>query len=115
MDLEQFLAALDEDERVALAAAEAEAYITLTLKATHLDGDEGAQALVEHYRRHRPADTLRWVKAAREILDSYESAELGAEAAGGTALAGAARLRRETLFLAVRALASVYGDTGEAG
>lgn len=100
-------AQLDGDERVALAATEAEAYITLTLKAAHLDGDEGARALVEHHHRHRPANTLRWVRAAREILDQGDRARVGVkEHPEDFALKGAL----VALYGAVRALASVYGD-----
>jgi hypothetical protein len=73
--LTQLRAALDEDERVALAASEAEAYITLTLTAKPPGGDEGARALVEHHRRHNPARVLRWVAAAREVLERHRRNE----------------------------------------
>jgi hypothetical protein len=68
----QLRAALDEDERVALAASEAEAYITLTLTAKPPGGDEGARALVEHHRRHNPARVLRWVAYARGVLGQHK-------------------------------------------
>lgn len=122
--LAQLRAALDEDERVALAAAEAEAYITLTVTAMPPDdGDKGARALVEHYRRHRPADTLRWVAAARKVLERHRPVhEVDPEYSNGDPSCWGCGFGSDERPLTpdarqcpdVRALVGVYG-IGEAG
>lgn len=110
-DVETFRQQLDETERLATLALEAEAYITLTLTAKPPGGDEFARALVELYRRHgNPSAALRWVAAAREILRQYAEHDHRSihQAAADRYLRGEMDGQVEGLEIAVRALMSVY-------
>lgn len=64
----------------------------------------------EHIARQDPARTLRNVQADREILAMYETAQLSVEVADGTPLAGAARLKADTLRRVLVARAGRFSD-----
>jgi hypothetical protein len=120
VDLDQLTAALDEDERVARGALDAQLYITLTItgEVPEAAGDSGARALVQHTHRHDPARVLRWVRAAREILKLHGPNREPAVYSGDSACRGCGFDSREEYMVdpwtdcpVLRALASVYGDT----
>ena len=104
---------LDEDERVALDVAypDPESWYSEGHLAWDTTRNLAAKGRTNkhgtHIARHDPARVLRWVKAAREILEQYEQAHVRCKehpedmASKGALLA---------LHGVVRALASVYGD-----
>ncbi len=63
-----------------------------------------------HIVRHDPARVLREVAAKRTVLAMHEAMRLGVEAAEGTVLAGAARVRLGAYRNALQALAAVWSD-----
>ena len=128
MDVEQLRAHLDDDERVAREAnagqpwecLESTWYTHPMLVSYSADGEtygvlgtlvDLAKEERDHIARQDPSRTLRWVAAARKVLDAYEIAVIAADTAEGTPLAGGARLRRNTLLFAVEAIASVYEES----
>lgn len=130
--LAQLRQAIGEDERVSLAAS-GDAWVTgasrgyryshpgdvyaiahdgtpaRIAQGTRCGPEISAEQSSEHIARHDPARVLRWVAAAREVLDEYEAAVTAREVADGTLLQGAAQLRRLIYEKLVRALAGVYG------
>ncbi len=116
MDLETLRQHLDEDERVALAAGgdspnwhqpdpEREHGRIEDDAADVVTYDESApsEAQAAHISRHDPARVLRWVKAARQILERHTRSS-------PTSCYHCARGRYEDCP-DVAAVASVYGDT----
>ncbi len=76
--IERLRAHLDEDERVAREAlaragsGDVTAWIDDAGRLRVGDSDRAIQAApTAHVIRHSPARTLRWVAAARQILDAY--------------------------------------------
>jgi hypothetical protein len=65
---------------------------------------------VRHIARHDPARVLREVEARRRLIDQYEAMRAGVEAAAGTILAGAAKVRLGAYEMAVKIMALPYSD-----
>jgi hypothetical protein len=63
-----------------------------------------------HIARHDPARVLREVEARRRLIDQYEAMRAGAEAAAGTILAGAAKVRLGACEMAVKIMALPFSD-----
>lgn len=63
-----------------------------------------------HIIRHDPAAVLRDVEAKRRIIELHEAMRAGVDAAAGTVLAGAARIRLGGYGNVLRLLAGVYAD-----
>lgn len=57
-----------------------------------------------------PARVLREVAAKRAMIEQYEAMQVGVDAAEGTVLAGAARIRLGAYLKTLQALAGVYSD-----
>jgi hypothetical protein len=104
MDLEQLRAALDEDERVALAAIGVGNWFCLGVGA-----EAEADRFVAHVQRQTPERVLRWVKAVREILAEHQPTD-GAHGGTWCDLCHGAGLE-DWPCPTVRSLISVYGDT----
>ena len=125
-------AGLDEDERVALEAKTGYPGLCYHDKTGRWGfdgigvGDENGEAVVEdhgshpeitpHIARHDPARVLRWVKAAREILDEHRASDSPHANGDRSCLGCGAGSDGEMLVADVNdcpvlcALASVYGD-----
>jgi hypothetical protein len=96
MELVEFLRQrLDEDE------AAAKAWLPI-------GNPDAAQR--EHIARHDPARVLREVDSKRRIVEQYEAMQAGVEAAAGTILAGAAKVRLGAYKFALKCLALPYAD-----
>jgi hypothetical protein len=113
-DLLEFIEArLTEDEQTAFAAiAEVEqgaSWLAITddvWKRAVFDADR----IADHMARHDPARVLRDVEATRAVLRMREAMALGLEAADGTLLAGAARVRLGAYDNVLQALATAWSD-----
>jgi hypothetical protein len=109
---------IDEDERAARATVPGPWRVSgLDVHAEDLvvmeNFDEPGpwlRALPEHIARHDPARVLREVEARRRLIDQYEAMRAGAEAAAGTILAGAAKVRLGAYEMAVKIMAMPYSD-----
>lgn len=99
MDLVAFLRQrLDDDQRVAEAADHGTCWY---------DCDEGHG---DHHQRWDPARVLRDVEGGRRLIEQYEAMRAGAEAAAGTILAGAAKVRLGAYEFALKCRALPFAD-----
>ena len=64
----------------------------------------------EHIARHDPGRMLRDVEGGRRLVEQYEAMRVGAEAAAGTILAGAAKVRLGAYEFALKCWALRYAD-----
>jgi hypothetical protein len=123
------LAAIDETERIAQAATDGpwlavgeRDEVGVDVVPTDRTGsyvvcpDPNAGMIpadAEHIARHDPAAVLRRCAADREIVDLYRATQTALEAAQGTVLAGACKVRLGAYENVLRALAEGYGLTAE--
>jgi hypothetical protein len=104
-DLVRFLRAqLDDDERVARETTDHLADVWGWVELAY----DGIDADVAFHDRFDPARVLAEVDAKRRILDLHDAMVAGVEAAAGTVLAGASKVRLGAYLNAVKCLALPY-------